>query len=72
MVREGVEAAELVIDGLREDERIELGTERGELGHLGGIRLRAGLDAVEGGLRAIVHAPDPGPHADLPHELDRG
>ena len=71
MVRKGVQTTELLVDGLREGEGIELRPERRELGHLRRIGLGAGLDAVEGGLRAAVDPPDPGPHADLLCELDR-
>jgi hypothetical protein len=72
MVRKSVQAPELLVDGLRKGEGIELRPERRELGHLRRIGLGAGLDAVEGGLRAGVDPPDPGPHADSLHELGRG
>ena len=72
VVREGVQPGEVLVDGLRERERIELRLERREVGHLQRIGLRAALDALEGGLGAVVRAANPRPDADLAHELDRG
>ena len=62
-MRERVEPRELLVNGLREGKGIELRPERAELSDLDGIGLRAGLDALEGRLWAIIHAPNPSPHA---------
>ena len=72
MVREGVQAAELLVDGLGESEGVELRLERRELDDLRWIRRGAGLDALERGLGAVVHAADARADAHFAHELDRG
>jgi len=69
VVGEGGQARELEVDGLGEREGVEGGPEVLEVGHSHGNSLGAGLDALEGRLRTVVHAMDPGTDALLADEL---
>ena len=69
VMREGGQPAQLLVDGLREGEWIEPRPEGRELGDLRRVGLGARLDALEGGLGAIVHAADAGPHPGFADEL---
>src|SRR3990172_9313190 len=70
--REGIEAFELLVDGLGEGEGIQAGAEGAELSDLDGISVPAGLDSFQGRVRAIVDAPHARAHPDLLEELHGG
>ena len=68
-MREGGQPAQLLVDGLGEREGVEGGPEVLEVSHAHRHGLRAGLDTLEGGLGAIVHAMDPSPHPGFADKL---
>ncbi len=70
VMRECVEPGQVGLDGLRQDEGVELVPAGLELRHPRAVGLGAGLDALEGRLRPVVHAADPGADSDLADELD--
>ena len=69
MIGQGVETLELVIDGPRQDERIEAITKRRKGGDLGAIGVWAGLHPFQRGAGSVVSAADPSADALLPQEL---
>lgn len=72
MIGERLEALELLIDGLREDEGVEALAE-GEQGRdLRPIMLRGGLDPVERHLGGVVATAQARPDPQLGDEFDRG
>ena len=70
-MREGGQPAQMLVDGLRKREGVEGGPEVLEVGHPHRHGLGAGLDALERGLGAIVHAADAGPHPGFAEEFHR-
>ena len=54
MIREGIDPRELAVNARRERERIEPVLLAHERHHLRGVGLRAGLDALQRGLRRVV------------------
>src|SRR3989442_1673796 len=72
MIGEGIEALELVIDGLGEGKWIEAIPQGGQGRNRGGIAARGRLHSLEGRAGGVVAPAEARADALLAHELDRG
>jgi len=71
-VREAVDAAEFLVDGLGESKGIQPVPELLQRGNLRGVPYAGGHEAIQRGAGLVIPTREPGPPSDLPHELHRG
>ena len=71
MIREGIDPREVAVNARRERERIEPVPLAHERHHLRGVGLRAGLDALQRGLRRVVVPAQAGADAFFALEFHR-